>query len=59
MEGDPLKVINEIYRVLKPDGILILTAPFSFPVHDKKDYWRFSTPGLKEIFLKRSECLLI
>ena len=49
---DPFKVLNEIYRVLKPNGILILTAPFSFPVHDKKDYWRFSTQGLKEIFHK-------
>ena len=36
------KAINEIERVLKPGGELILTIPFGFPYHDEVDYWRFS-----------------
>jgi len=36
------KAINEIERVLKPGGKLILTIPFGFPYHDEVDYWRFS-----------------
>jgi ubiquinone/menaquinone biosynthesis C-methylase UbiE len=31
------KAINEIERVLKPGGKLLLTVPFGFPHHDKVD----------------------
>ena len=37
------RAIDEIERVLKPGGKLLLTVPFGFPIHDKLDYWRFTS----------------
>lgn len=48
---NPTKAINEIKRVLKNDGILILTTRFVYPIHDSpRDYWRFTKYGLRELF---------
>ena len=47
---NPIAAINEFFRVLRPGGIVILTVPFAFPVHDEKDYWRFSEQGLRLLF---------
>src|SRR2546423_492838 len=33
---------DEIYRVLRPDGVLLVSCPFFFRVHNfPQDYWRF------------------
>lgn len=49
---DPQKAVDEMYRVLKPGGTLILTTRFLFPVHDAPgDYWRFTPYGLQALFL--------
>ena len=47
----PEKVINEIYRVLKNDGYLIVSSPLIHPVHGdfKSDRRRFTSVSLKEI----------
>ena len=43
----PQDAIDRVHRVLKPDGRLILTAPFIFPIHDRPhDYYRFTKYGL-------------
>lgn len=48
---NPAKAISEMKRVLKNDGILILTTRFVYPIHDSpRDYWRFTKYGLKELF---------
>lgn len=47
----PLMAIKEMKRVLKPDGLLILTTRFIFPLHDApNDYYRFTKYGLKYLF---------
>jgi SAM-dependent methyltransferase len=47
----PQVAINEMHRVLKPGGKLILTTRFIYPLHDvPHDYWRFTKYGLKELF---------
>lgn len=46
---DPEKAIAEFSRVLKPDGILITTAPFFYPIHDAWDFFRYSPDGLSAI----------
>jgi SAM-dependent methyltransferase len=52
---DPMKAILEIKRVLKPDGILLLSVPFFYPLHDEPhDYFRFSKNGLRTM-LSRAE----
>jgi len=46
----PGKLIDEIARVTAPDGLVILTAPFSFRLHEEPhDYFRFSPHGLREL----------
>jgi SAM-dependent methyltransferase len=45
--------LDEIYRVLRPDGALLITCPFYFHIHSfPSDYWRFSPEAL-EILLER------
>jgi SAM-dependent methyltransferase len=42
---------EEVYRVLRPDGALLVSCPFSFHIHDfPSDYWRF-TPEALELLL--------
>src|SRR5207244_1598218 len=42
---------EEIYRVLRPDGILLVSCPFFFRLHQfPRDYWRF-TPAAFEVLL--------
>jgi len=48
---DPRKAIAEMMRVLKPQGSIIVSVPFLFPLHDAPgDYWRFTKYGLKSLF---------
>jgi SAM-dependent methyltransferase len=49
--ASPQKALDEIYRVLRPNGLLILTTVMHFKIHRcPKDYWRF-TPVFWLIFL--------
>src|SRR5579883_2565433 len=38
---------DEIYRVLRPDGLVLVSCPFYFHVHAfPSDYWRFTPEAL-------------
>ncbi len=44
----PAALMAEMARVLKDDGILILSAPFQFRLHEQpNDYFRYSPHGLR------------
>lgn len=48
---NPKLAIDEIRRVTKSNGIVIVSVPFIFPLHDVPgDYWRFTKFGLKHLF---------
>ena len=48
---DPPKAISEIKRVLKPNGRILASVPFMFPMHaTPDDFWRFTKYGLKILF---------
>lgn len=53
----PQKSIDEIHRVLRPNGLLILTTVMHFKIHRApKDYWRFTPDGI-ELLLSRFKIL--
>lgn len=48
---EPKQVIIELARMLKPGGRLFLSAPQSWPQHQKPhDYYRYTTFGLRYLF---------
>lgn len=54
---EPQQVVDEIYRVLDPQGFLFLSTHGNWPIHDSPhDYWRWTEFGLKKI-LKKFEVL--
>ncbi len=56
---DPQKCIDEIYRVLRPNGKLILSTRFVFSIHHApSDYFRFTRYGLRHL-LKNFEIVSI
>ena len=47
------KGFDEVFRILRPDGVLLVCTPFYFHVHDyPSDYWRF-TPEAIDSLLER------
>jgi SAM-dependent methyltransferase len=51
----PQRVVSEIYRILKPGGMVYISVPFIFPFHaDPDDFYRFSHKGL-EILCEKFE----
>ena len=48
---NPFSAVNEIYRILKPDGICFVTTPFNFRIHGPlPDCWRFTEHALRHLF---------
>jgi len=46
----PAHLIAEMARVMTDDGLMILTAPFSFRLHEEPDdFYRFSPHGLRRL----------
>ena len=50
---DPLTVLNELYRVLKPGGRMFYSGPFWFEEHEKPyDFYRYTSFALRHLFEK-------
>ena len=47
---DTDRLLNQIRTVLKPNGLLIVSIPFMYPLHDKpRDYIRLTVYGIEEL----------
>jgi cephalosporin hydroxylase len=44
--ADTRRALSEVYRVLAPDGVCLIAAPFIFPIHHQPDYVRFTPEGM-------------
>lgn len=56
---NPFFAVNEIYRLLKYDGVLLMSTPFDFRIHGPlPDCWRFTIHGLR-VLLKDFEIIEI
>ena len=49
----PWKVAEEIHRVLRPGGYVVVELPFLNVIHDEHDYFRFTDKGIKSLFDER------
>lgn len=48
---EPATALREMNRILKPQGIVILTVPFFWPIHEApRDFYRYSEFGLRYLF---------
>lgn len=46
----PRRAMEEIHRVLKPNGFAVISSVMDFPIHDHPyDYWRFTPEAFKSI----------
>ena len=47
------KGVEEFHRILKEDGVLLLTSVMKFPIHDHpSDYWRFTPEAFRSLTKK-------
>lgn len=47
----PFDAVNELERILKPGGMVFVSAPFNFRIHGPlPDCWRFTEHGLRALF---------
>lgn len=52
---DTLAAVSEIWRVLRPDGLLMLGVPFKQPIHRApQDYYRWTEYGVRVLLQKFS-----
>lgn len=55
----PRCAAEEVFGVLKPGGIAIVTTLFRFPIHDHPgDYYRFTPAGLAEVLTEIGEAVI-
>lgn len=50
---EPQVMLNEAFRILKPNGYIILQVPFMWEIHEEPcDYYRYKKYGLEYMFKK-------
>jgi ubiquinone/menaquinone biosynthesis C-methylase UbiE len=53
------QAMNEMYRVLKPGGAIVIVSVMNFPIHDyPSDYWRFTPECFKRLLKKFDDVIV-
>jgi SAM-dependent methyltransferase len=53
----PEAAMKEIFRVLRPGGVLLMASVMDFPIHNHPhDYWRFTPEGFKALLSVFPQC---
>jgi SAM-dependent methyltransferase len=56
----PDLAISELRRVLAPRGVLVLSTPFLFEIHEgPHDYYRFTEHGLRHLLRGFDDCTIV
>jgi SAM-dependent methyltransferase len=46
----PHEAMKELFRVMKPDGVIIMSSAMNFIIHDyPNDYWRFTPEAFRSL----------
>jgi SAM-dependent methyltransferase len=46
----PHRALEEIFRIVAPGGVAVLSVPMDFPIHEfPHDYWRFTPEGIRSL----------
>ncbi len=45
----PHRALEEVHRVLRPDGMVVISSIMNFPWHYRPDYWRFTVDGFNSL----------
>jgi len=53
------KAVEEAHRILKPNGIVVISSVMKFPIHDYPyDYWRFTPEGFRSFLKPFDSCFV-
>jgi len=46
----PHKAMEEVYRITRPDGMVLISSVMNFPIHEYPfDYWRFTPEAFRSL----------
>lgn len=55
----PHRAVEELYRVVKPGGLLLITSTMDFHIHDHPhDYWRFTPDAFRSLLKPFSQVVV-
>jgi SAM-dependent methyltransferase len=53
--AEPWVALRECHRVLRAQGVLVVTTRFMYPMHDVHDYYRYTHEGLRHLLASFDE----
>jgi SAM-dependent methyltransferase len=55
----PRKALDEVHRILQPEGIVIMSSVMDFPIHAyPSDYWRYTPEAFRSLLKPFASCFV-